>query len=493
MIKRISLTVGFCLCVLFGSSQRILLKSAVKQIEAKYSVSFSYNSELVQGIKIDSLGRTTLSENIKAITTSSAFSIEKVDDRNFVLLPEEKERNIQIKGKLRNSDNQPLTTAFIFIEGQNLGTYTALDGTFNFNSKLIATDSVSFFLLGYESLNVSLNYLNETGSLDTVLAESSLKIDEVRIDSYLTNGFKYNHLDHSINLNVKDLSLLPGETETDVLTSLEALPGINSPDGKAGNLMIRGSDPDKTLITYDNIPIYHTGHYFGTISPFNTNFIDHIKIQKNGAQGADRGGRIGGSIEISSKSELADSISAEVGVGTAYYSASVNFPIVQNKISAIIGFRKSYPTSFSSIKIDSINSFVFQESDIEAAFLEGNPQQLEAFNYNFWDANAKVIYKINDKHKIEFSAINISNTLTLSVSNRFFNSIQNDTVKMDNWGGNVSYKYQHSQKFKSSLHITNSSYTEDLNEKTTWNNLQNRGFGYSNGNKDLSLKQKNEW
>lgn len=475
-----------------GSAQKIQFKTYLDRIQEEFQIHFSYQFDLVKGVKIPDFKSDSLSAILDHLGKHSAFTFENEDEENYLLFPTKKGTNILLKGTITDENNEPLPGALIVVPSQNKSGISNLNGQFKVAAKLNKQDSVYIQMVGHQQKSFAIKYFNDNNAIKINTPREAINIKEVTVSAYLSNGYKYGMLDHSIKMDVNELALLPGATETDIFTSLEALPGINSPTGKPGNLMIRGSEADKNLITYDNIPIYHTGHYFGSISPYNTMLIDQITIHKNGGQGSDRGGRIGGSIEIISENEIADSISGQATVGTAYYSASAHVPIIKDKLSVVVGFRKSWPSSFNSIKIDSISSFVFQESEIEAAFYGAAIDVLD-FDYNFWDANAKINYQINSKHKLEFSALNIRNDLTFSTGSKRLRTQQSDTMILNNWGLNLKYQFNASDKFQSSINFTNSSYGEQLAEKEFQDRLQVSTTAFENTCKDFAIKNLNEW
>jgi hypothetical protein len=485
-----NIIVGFiCLFSLTAFGQRVSLQSQISVFEKQFNTTFSYDKILVEGIDIDSLNFVSIQDSINFLNLNSAFVFEKIDSSNVLVSPVVSGKNLLIKGRLRIAENEPAIGGTIVIENQNLSSAVDIEGNYLLRGVLNNLDSVVFQMIGYDDLTLPVEIWNE-GSLDTLLLERSVSIDDVIINSYLTNGFQYNHKDQSIDLKVENLGLLPGETEVDILTSIQALPGINSPTGKSGDLVTRGSDPDKTLISYDNIPIYHKGHYFGTFSPFNTELIKDIKIQRNGGQGSSRGGRVGGIIEISTRNKVVDSLSASAGVGTSYYSASANIPIVKKKLSAIVGFRKSYPASFNSIKIDSLNSFVFQQTKLGAALFGTPAIKLLDYSFDFYDANAKLIYQINNRHKLELTGISIYNQLEVSLAEMF--EITKDTIQLSNWGVNLQLSSKWSDSFSSITSITNSVYLEDIGGKTNFN-AELSIDEFKNGSNDLTLKNLNEF
>lgn len=440
---------------------RILLSELLNSIESEKGIVFSYNPELISEIKVTDIADQELAQVLENLTTHSAFIFEQVDEKNVTISPKVSGRNVLIKGTLKDADRDPLVGATIRHQAQNITISTNENGVFNFLTTYGENDSLSFHFIGFKTHQIALSDFNEKGTIPITLSENELLLSEVTVKAYLTSGILYNHSDQSIEIKTANAGLLPGETETDIFTSLNALPGINSANGKAGDLTIRGSDPDKTLITFDNIPIYHKGHYFGTFSPFNAQIVDNVKIQRNGSYGAERGGRVGGLVEISSKDKLSDSATYQVGMATSFYTANAEIPLIKNKVGLIVGARSSYPFDYTSPKINAINNMIYQETEVGAAIIEKEFATLNNYDFNFYDANAKIIYQLNDKHKLNLSALKIKNHMDVGIlSNIDLNReiLQLDTANLNNWGVNAEMQSQWSDKLSSTTSLTQSSY-----------------------------------
>jgi hypothetical protein len=78
-------------------------------------------------------------------------------------------------------------------------------------------------------------------------------------------------------LNTKKFGILPGLIEPDILQSVQALPGVESTNSIAN---INGGTNDQNLVLWDNIKMYHSGHFFGLISPYNPNLTNKVIVSK---------------------------------------------------------------------------------------------------------------------------------------------------------------------------------------------------------------------
>jgi len=126
---------------------------------------------------------------------------------------------------------------------------------------------------------------------------------------------------------------LPGLTEPDVLQSIQLLPGVQSPTETAAGIYIRGGTPDQNLVLWDGIKIYHSGHFFGTISAFNPYITEDVKLYKSGTK-ARYGNRISGVIDITSDYDIPEKI--EGGFGSNMTHADAYLSATIGKSSAVI-------------------------------------------------------------------------------------------------------------------------------------------------------------
>jgi outer membrane receptor for ferrienterochelin and colicin len=76
-------------------------------------------------------------------------------------------------------------------------------------------------------------------------------------------------------------------------------------------------------------------------------------------------------------------VKGKISVGTIASKITLEGPILKNKLSYILSFRQTYAN---------LLTLPFQKS------IDG-----ESYNYGFNDYNAKLNYKINDKHQVYLS------------------------------------------------------------------------------------------
>jgi len=137
-------------------------------------------------------------------------------------------------------------------------------------------------------------------------------------DGNVTNA-QMGKIDLSIT-QVKSVPVLLGET--DLLKTLQLLPGVrNAGEGNTG-LYVRGGGPDQNLILLDDAIVYNTGHLFGFFSIFNSDAIKNISLIKGGMP-AQYGGRLSSVLDVAMKEGNLNKFEVEGGIGAIASRLSV--------------------------------------------------------------------------------------------------------------------------------------------------------------------------
>jgi len=315
-------------------------------------------------------------------------------------------------------NNTPLSQIIADLEDR-------FDIRFSYKSNLIEGQNFSYNKT--VELKVFLNAVSEEKNLEfifigkeNVVIKSSFDIafdanalDEViLVTEYLTAGFDQNKKDGSINMNPNKLGVLPGLTDPDVLQSLQLLPGISSPTESASNLHVRGGTPDQNLILYDGIKIYHQGHMFGMISPFNPYIVENVSVFRSGTK-AEFGDRVAGVIDINSLNEVPTKLSGGAGSNFLHADAYIKTPLQKDKVGFVFSARRSLNDIINLPTFNSFSNKVFQNTKIQLVNDSFFEEELDILSeeFDFLDINAKLIFTPDAYNKISLSGLLVDNSL----------------------------------------------------------------------------------
>ncbi|MFT7034443.1 MAG: hypothetical protein ACJA2S_002957 [Cyclobacteriaceae bacterium] len=424
-------------------------------LEKKYDILFSYNAEVVSLMKTEvSYENMPLEECLQEIATGVGLEIEKASGKYYLIRQKEKRYCIDTHDEdaVVSSD---LINVFINDEPAKKLSGDSTSLSF-FDYTLDVKDTIRVYTYGYHIHSFPAIDLLNTACIQVQLTPNPILLKDVIIENYMVRGVNANLDDQSLEIDMDNLALLPGETDRDILESIKTLPGINSPDTRAGNIFIRGSSTDQSLVLYDNIHIYHKGHYFGTISPYNSKVVGGIDVYRNGFQPR-LGGRVGGAVKIRSTDNVLKKARYGAGINSMNAVAYAAVPLVKDKLGIIIGARKSFPRSIESPKLNAISDMVFNTKSI--IDVQNRPDvELKEFRVDYSDITAKVLFKPDDKNQLSLSGLFVYNELRHYVEDQRAGTNSEEYSQLDNYGLNFTWSSKLSSKVHSLLDLTLSDY-----------------------------------
>lgn len=263
------------------------------------------------------------------------------------------------------------------------------------------TYTVYISFAGYQTQQLDLAFDNNIDQNFYLSPKTTLQ--EVIVSSKRRDGNVKNAQMGKIDLSISQVKSVPVLLgETDLLKTLQLLPGVrNAGEGNTG-LYVRGGGPDQNLILLDDAIVYNTGHLFGFFSIFNSDAIKNISLIKGGMP-AQYGGRLSSVLDIAMKEGNMNKFEAEGGIGAIASRISLQGPIKKNKASFIISGRRTY--------VDVISKpFITEKSDFYGS------------GYYFYDFNAKVNYIFSNKDRLYLSGYFGRDVFTYRNARRAFNA-----------------------------------------------------------------------
>ncbi|GIV31105.1 MAG: TonB-dependent receptor [Saprospiraceae bacterium] len=313
---------------------------------------------------------------------------------------------------------EKLIAANVFDERSLQGTVT---NTYGFFSLTLPVDSVRLVVsyVGYQP-----QYFEFLLRKDTVLTfglSPSIALQEVEVVAARADRIERSTQMSRVDVPVRQIEKLPSLMgEVDVLKVLQLLPGVQAGSEGQNGLYIRGGSPDQNLILLDGVPVYNVSHLLGFVSVFNSDAIKTVTLTKGGYP-ARYGGRLSSIVEINMKEGHLQELHGEGSIGLITSRLTLEGPLSKGRSSFMVSGRRTY--------VDLLLAPLLQ-----ASFEEGQSGHLRL---HFHDLNAKVNYKINDRHRIFLSAY----TGTDRFGGRFREDLEQDDYYLTDSGidwGNIT-------------------------------------------------------
>ncbi|MCF7561077.1 TonB-dependent receptor [Sabulilitoribacter multivorans] len=446
------------------SQENLPLMELITQIETKFEVKFSYSVNDVDGLLVAPLQESeTLNEIIDRLNASTVLNFKFLNERYITISTIDK--TISICGILiSESDDLPLFGASVLVENSSKGVITDTNGKFKMSDVGI-NDTVIISYLGYQTKSFKasdLRMLNETCK-SIAIQEQNEALSQILITKFLTTGLQ-KHIDGSTVLNTEKFGILPGLTEPDILQSIQALPGVESVNESIANINVRGGTNDENLILWDNIKMYHSGHFFGLISAYNPYLTEKVVVTKNGTSSEFSDG-VSSTINMSTKNQISNKFSGGFGANLIHADAFLEIPISKSLALHVSG-RRSFTDLLSSPTYDNYFERSFQDSELTSNS-DNISESNRSSDFFFYDYSAKLLFDLNDNHKFRANIIGINNNLdyTESYQDTSGNSeSKTSNLKQENLGFGASWSAVWSDTFSSEFNAFYSSYNVDATD-----------------------------
>lgn len=482
---------GVALCLPFvtfsQNEKRVTVTSWLKQLEDKFEVTFSYSSSLWENVSFSPPEQVDgLVENLELLQDLVPLQLEETEG-TYLVIPLRLSINFKV---VDESDGEALFGVNLKINEGNRYYYLAdKNGCFHV-SELLPWDSLIFESMFYLSKTIPvMRILNK--EVEISLKPDEKQLNEVVVTSYLTEGITSNMNDHSLNITMKELRTMAGESDGDVLQVLKALPGLSAPNGKPGAIILRGSLFSHNQMLYDNIPVYHTGHLFGTLSPYYPDVVEDITVYRNGLP-VNIGGRVGGLIDIHSQQNVPDSLRVGVSVNTVFGGGYLKIPLSKNrKVGLMVSARSSYPFDFLTPKLRALTLLNAQGSEIYNSLGSSNENlSIENLNQSFLDGNAKFIVHPKKGQLITWSGLHIKNDFGYDFHSIDKNQVERLGVSLNNNGITGQWQAKWNQIIHTEMLVTSSSFYLRENRMEEVNGVERENSYAINKVEDLSASLK---
>jgi len=275
----------------------------------------------------------------------------------------------------------------------------------------------------------------KTDTLLPVALKKGVEIEEVQVTGHtnMRNNPELSGLNQP-RITMRMIESAPViMSETDVLKTLQFLPGIKQGAENTASFNVRGGSGDQNLILLDGVPVYNVNHLLGFFSVFNTDAIKNVNLIKGGIP-ARYGGRLSSVLDITMKEGNLNKSSGVVSISPIAGRFTFEAPIKRDTGAFIVSLRRTL--------------FDLPWYAIQNIANSGNN-----FGYYFYDFNAKANWIFNPKSRIYIS-------IYTGKDNQYSNTKEDNNTNSHfryNWG-NFTSVLRWNQVFSSKLFANTSVY-----------------------------------
>ena len=431
----------------------VTLREVLDSLSTQHGISFSYLDEAILNVTVERPGEPLeLEEVLSILRNETGLLMEEIGPGSYAIRRIPVDR-VKVCGYILDGETKdPLPGATI--QGSS---YVVTDSRGFFELFVNPGEQLEIRSLGYEPRIFNADDNPGTECPNMPLSPQITMLPEIVVDNYLSEGI-HKTWDGSLLLGVEPLRMLPGLIESDVLHSLQFLPGIKSVNETVSNINIRGGTNDQNLVSFEGMRIFQTGHFFGLISVFNPKIIQDVQLIKNGTS-AEYGDAVSGTIILHTPDKIPEEFHLSAGVNMLNADAYLEVPI-SDRSGLLFGARRSIGDMLQTPTYDSYFDRAFRgtqviNSSANAASLANSDEQ-----FYFYDLNMKYMHHFSDRDKLNVYGLMIFNKLTF-LENAVVNNItESRSSKLDqnSLAGGFTYSRWWNRKFTSEIQASVSNY-----------------------------------
>jgi hypothetical protein len=317
------------------------VKEILHHISEQTAYSFAYNPQQINTSKIISINwkNKTVQEALQELSKVCYFGYQIIG-KQIVLKPAKHIPRMTVSGFIRDAESgESLPGATVYIAELQSGAVSNPAGFY----------SLTIPLNEYQALYSSLGYISHIQSFPSerkLQVNARLKTNISKLNTLIV------HSDQDVNklknlqiskmqVDSHELSSMPNiGGETDLIKSMQTLPGIQVYSDGSAFYYVRGGNRDQNLILLDDSPIYNPAHLFGFYSVIVPDVIKGMNIYKaNFPVGSET--RLSSVVELQTKDGNYYKPEFNAVLNPLIYRFSLEGPLVKEKSSFFTSFRHS--------------------------------------------------------------------------------------------------------------------------------------------------------
>ena len=411
----------------YEAKKDMSLRDVISTVSDNYNIQFAYPSELTKDIRINqnNIEQSSLNDFMTELLKDTSIEFQCTGNQKVLLRKRKttapQNDKVTFSGFVKDgTTNEVLAHGAIYLEDMSSGAFTDETGAFELTvSKADLNKNVVISFLGFEEKVIPIAALATENSF--FLESQSVEIENIII-SHSMPRLKSDLNDNAIVLDKKSFAqnkanYLGG---SDILRSVQLLPGVSADDDASSDIKIRGSNADETMLLLDGMPIYNASHYYGVFSAIQADYVDEVRLYKN-IFPIQYSGVTAGILKMDSDDDFPDTFSGTLNLNTLNASIALQTPL-SKKMSLNIAGR----STFGNVTQYAILDDPEEDFNLPSLSNSSSSPKSEKFkqdepDFKFYDINAKLSSQLNDRSSLSFSLFH-SNDLYENEYERTFKS-----------------------------------------------------------------------
>lgn len=237
--------------------------------------------------------------------------------------------------------------------------------------------SVEYSYVGFATEVISFDLRRDTIINIRLVPDSALS--GATVTARTEAGIRSTHMG-AIDVPIEQIKGTPSILgESDILKTVQLLPGVQAGTSGFTGLYVRGGGPDENLLMLDGVALYNAEHMLGLFSVFMPEAVKKVTLYKSSFPPR-YGGRISSVLDIRTNDGNMEETKGSVGISPLASRVHVEGPVKKGRTSYSVSARMMH-TMLAQPIVESIKA-------------------RDKYNYWFYDLNAKLTLRIGDEDKL---------------------------------------------------------------------------------------------
>lgn len=249
------------------------------------------------------------------------------------------------------------------------------------NEKIVKNYILFLLILIYSTSLLAQTAVQDSSKHENAseLTDSIWGLKEIQVTAQRNKKIITGTMNGKLVLQADALASLPHMLgTTDMLRTLQLMPGVQTSGEINSGIYVRGGEPSHNQLLLNGAPIYNAMHLLGFFSVFNSGHFSKLTLLKSNV-GSEYGGRLGAVLSMETKDSIVTKPTIEGDIGLISSQGTLALPI-SSKSSLYVSGRGTY--------IDPIINAIQSSED-------GTN-----LNYGFQDYNLTYVWKPSSQSKI---------------------------------------------------------------------------------------------
>lgn len=382
--------------------RNVNLQEALNELSLQSGLKFSYSSDAINLNEKINYSKNNIALRLAFDQIFKIISIEWNLIGEQITL-KQKAEPIKLCGKLNDLElKTPIEYSIVYLKGTELNTQSDYVGNFCIDGIVPGTYTLVIKAFGYFEQEKVLELSNKPLPLVVELKQQNIELNE----TIVVSDKIIEHTSVSETRISKEQIEAAKGLSNDPMKAITSVPGVLAAVDFYGpqDLHVRGGEGSENLYLLDNIKLPYPFYFIGQ-SVINPDMLDQTELLTGGFN-PNYGNAMSSVFNFSTKTGNMEKYNGHIDFSFFNSSALVQGPIIKNKLSGIIGFRKS--------NIDLILRAL-------------------GFQSNMNDLTTKFSYIINEKNKLNFTSLIVTDYLDFSKKESGFNGLKaSDKINAQN-------------------------------------------------------------